>query len=100
MLQPRESQYPFHSFGFRFSYGFAQLGQTIVAAALIIEAEIRTLGGFLDHLVIQKSPYDPVQRARAQPDLVVSPARNLFADDVTVLLAIRERQQDMEQRRS
>ena len=55
---------------------------------------------FFNHGVVEQPLNHAVQGARAQLDLVVGPACNLFADDVTVLLAVGKRQQDVEERRS
>ncbi len=99
MLQARQRQYPLHAFGFGFGHRFAQLRQPIVAAPLVVEAEVRTLRRLFNHVVVEKPLDDAVECAGAQLDFIVGPARDFLTDDIAVLFAIGQRQQYIEQRR-
>src|SRR5580698_7961910 len=91
MLQARKGQYALHAFGFSCGHRIPQLRQAIVAASLVVQAEVRTLRRLFNHGVVEQPLDDAVQGARAQIDFVVGPSGNLFADHVTMLLTISER---------
>ena len=48
MLGASHGQHALHALGFRFRYLMAQLGQPVIAAPLVVKAEVRPVVGFLD----------------------------------------------------
>ena len=77
----------------------AEAGEAVVAPALVGARAIGTLRQLFDQALLEHPADGTVERAGAQPDLAVGPGGDVLHDGVAVTIAIRERDQDVEDAR-
>jgi len=77
----------------------AEPGEPVVAAPLIIQRGIGPLVGLLDQALVEHPLDRAVERARSHPNRPTTQLGDIAHDRVAMLLAIRERHDDVHHRR-
>ena len=80
-------------------HGAAVVRQAVVAPALVVERGVRPLVAFDNQPVLLEALDQAVERSGAQGDLAFGPPLDFLDDRVAMLLAVGQREQDLEHRR-
>lgn len=77
----------------------AQPGQPVVPAPLVIQRRVGSFFGLFDKALIEHPLDRPVQRPRTHPHRSAAQLGDVAHDGVAVLLAVRQRHDDVHDRR-
>jgi hypothetical protein len=77
----------------------APAGNTVIAAALVVELGGRTLAQFLDQLLVEHPLDRAIQGARTELEVTVRARRDILHDRVAVAVLVGQGHEDVKRRR-